>query len=170
LYNAKNNRRKEQQLIKLYGICSEVQSKANQALREWNLKNFTSIVGDNDNVVAQSVQKKYLPHLHITTCPPDAATRSPMNQTAYPNGAVQPAILIFVGRDPILAWAVQPRASNLQGSLRRPEPAAVGELVEEALSNKEEDGKRMCSNGKDLRQVGMYGNLCRHYLCGCAIL
>jgi len=159
--------KKKKRKIKLYAICSERQSEANKAMSAWNIPNFSSVVGDNGNVIARAVKETYMPKLHITVC--SEAAKTSMNRKAFPNGCVQPAVLIFVKENPVLAWAVQPSRANLQGSLGRPEPKAVWKLVEDRLKDDEEGIVKACSNGEDLKQAGMYKNLCQHYLCGCSI-
>mmetsp|Transcript_10009 Transcript_10009/g.16627 ORF Transcript_10009/g.16627 Transcript_10009/m.16627 type:complete len:146 (-) Transcript_10009:782-1219(-) len=144
-----------------------MQPAANRALSEWNLDKYSSVVGDNENHIVQYCKDTFLPDLYITDC---SAKSNPhgMNATDYLHGAVQPAVLVFVGDKPAMAWACQPSVSNLQGSLGRPEPTEVWQVVEDCLQNWKKGIEFQCSNGEDLGQTGGCQAILWHKTC-CSI-
>jgi hypothetical protein len=152
----------------LYGISSEVQSSVDEAYIKWKLGGFTSVIGDNNNTLTQFLRQHYLPKLVITDCS-DKHNPNGLNAKDYPQGAVQPALLIFVGTKPAIAWATQPTAANLQGSLNRPDPKAVWKVVEQAYKKQQKGLDFQCSDGTDLDQTANCIDLVRAD-CGCTIM
>jgi len=155
--------------VKLYGICSEDQSDANKACADWNLSNYSSIIGDDKNVLVRYIRDTYLPKLHITDCSKDGARSPELTLKNFPNGAVQPAVLFFVGTKPALGWACVPTAANLQGSLGRPDPAAVWGVVKGCKAMDDEGKTFEMDGGEDLPQTVTLGQACRN-CCNCIIL
>ena len=155
--------------VRLYGVCSESQANATKAMKDWNLDNYTSIIGDDRNAFVKYIKDTYLSELHITDCARDGARSPELSLKNFPNGAVQPAVLFFVGSKPALGWACIPTPANLQGALGRPDPDAVWRVVEECkvLDNL---GKTFEMNdGEDMPQTVTFGQACRT-CCHCIIL
>mmetsp|Transcript_57899 Transcript_57899/g.141467 ORF Transcript_57899/g.141467 Transcript_57899/m.141467 type:complete len:150 (-) Transcript_57899:371-820(-) len=109
---------------KVYAISSEVQSKADEALMKWKLGRYDDVIGDNGNTLVDHLKHIYIPALVVTDSH-DKYNPNGLYINDYPSGAVQPALLIFVGSNPALVWATRPTAANLQGSLYRPDPNDV---------------------------------------------
>uniref|UniRef100_A0A7S4M5N3 Uncharacterized protein n=1 Tax=Odontella aurita TaxID=265563 RepID=A0A7S4M5N3_9STRA len=133
----------------MYAICSESQQEANRALVEWNLgRDFAAVVGDRNNIFTHHIMGKYLPRLRITDCSKKmkAEAIDPKFTTErYPHGAVQPALLFFVGEKVAIGWSVVPNAANLGGALGRPSPEEVWKIVENYVM--------LVEDGKDFEMV-----------------
>lgn len=144
----------------LFGICSEVQSEADQALRDWKLEYFESMLGDNENCVVGFLKQHYLKDLCIMNCPD--RKNSPLCLAKYPEGAVQPAVLVFIDAQPILAWVNQPSVANLNGSLGRPDVEGVWKYIPDALKIRSANKNLPleCSDGRKLKQ----GSGCRELM------
>lgn len=155
--------------VKLYGICSERQPDTNKAFSDWNLSNYTSIIGDDKNLLVRYIRDAYLPKLHVTDCSRDGARSPELSVKNFPNGAVQPAVLFFVATKPALGWACVPTAANLQGSLGRPDPGAVWRVVEECKAMDDEGKAFEMNDGEDLPRTVTFGQACKT-CCHCIIL
>lgn len=147
---------------KFYDICSQVQPEANRAKAHWNLKNHEAVVGDNQNVVVQYLKDRYMSELFITNCSLKSNLNG-LNAKDYPTGAVQPAVLIFVGDKPAFAWASIPSAANIHGSLGRPDPVQIWNVVEHCLQCRYQGVELQCLNGDGLDIVGGLETSCRAY-------
>lgn len=157
--------------VRLYAICSEAQEEANQARKDWQLVQFTSVIGDVHNVIARHLQKTTLPTLHVTDCSKTFAEAldSCLTVERYPHGAVQPGVLIYVGTTPAFGWASVPTPSNLQGALHRPNPKEIWNHVQHCLDLTKEAKDFECSNGRNFGKTATCSDACR-LTCGCSIL
>lgn len=77
-----------------------------------------------------------------------------MSIKQYPHGAVQPAFIFFVGKDPAISWACQPTAANLQGSVGRPKSELVWKVVMECKKRRDRGQSFECVDGGDLEKSG----------------
>lgn len=151
--------------VGLFGTCSEIQSEADQSLSDWKLQHYQCMLGDNQNVVVQYLKKHYFRDLHIMDCPD--RKHNELCRANFPQGSVQPAVLVFVGAQPVLVWSNRPSAANLNGSLGRPDVQEVWKLVADALEHLGADNnvKLYCSDGRELKQTGGCGKLLQAYCC-----
>jgi len=155
--------------IRLYGICSQRQDDANAALLGWKLYNYSSIIGDHTNKLTRHIKQTYLPKLHITDCSRRTELDPQLSVKNYPHGAVQPAVLFFVGNRPALGWACTPTPTNLQGALGRPVPTAVWKVVEECKVMADDDVAFDMNDGEGLPQTVTFCQACKN-CCQCIIL
>jgi len=150
-------------------VSSERPDAANAALRSWNLNNYTAVIGDHENKLVRYIKDTYLPKLHITDCSRMLELDPELTVQNYPHGAVQPAVLIFVGGHPALGWACVPTAANLQGALGRPNPDACWNVVEQCVAMKRDLKIFDMDDGDGLPKTATYGQACRN-CCHCIIL
>jgi hypothetical protein len=148
---------------KLFAVCSQSQSEANLAQSQWNLHGYTAVVGDSDNEFVNFIKQEYLPGLCITDC--TNRCRGPMSAQHYPRGAVQPAFIFFIGRQPVVKWACQPSKSNLQGSVGRPRPDLVWKKVLECKSRSDNGQAFDCVNVEELEKSGSVAEACCKTCC-----
>jgi len=139
---------------KLYAICSQAQSEANLARTEWNLFGYTSVVGDNENVIVRYIHEHYICDLVVTDC---SKKSGPMSIKHYPHGAVQPAFAFFVGKEPAILWACQPSVANLQGSVGRPKPELVWKVVLQCKKKHDNGEAFESADGGELEKSGSCG-------------
>lgn len=155
--------------IRLYALSSERQDASSAAMRNWNLSNYAAVIGDHENKLVQYIKDTHLPNLHITDCSRMMELDPELTVKNYPHGAVQPAVLIFVGDRPALGWACIPTAANLQGSLGRPNPDACWNVVEQCVRMKREGKTFDVVDGETLPKTATCGQACRN-CCHCIIL
>lgn len=155
--------------VKLYGICSEGQDNAHTALHEWRLNNYEAVIGDAENKLVRYIKETYLPKLHVTDCTRRTELDPELNAMAYPKGAVQPAVLFFVGDKPALGWACVPTPANLQGALGRPDPMAVWKVVEECKALADQGKTFEMNDGEDLPKTVTFAQAVAN-CCHCIIL
>ena len=155
----------------MYAISSEVQSRADEAFVKWKLGRYDAVIGDNGNSLVGYLKRLYIPALVITDCH-DKHNANGLNNDDYPTGAVQPALLIFVGSNPALVWATRPTAANLQGSLNRPDPNDVWTKVVYPAYRRYKRGLSFeCSDGADLHHsAGIVDLIETDCPCGCCTI
>jgi hypothetical protein len=151
---------------KLYAVCSEPQSEANLAVVEWNLSNFSSVVGDPENVVALHFNNdNYLPYITDCSKTLTEALDPFLTVKRYPHGAVQPAFIFFIGNKLAARWAVYPRVGNLQGALSRPDPEEVWSHVKECKRLSDEGKDFRVSSGEEFHMTVTWCQACRQTCC-----
>lgn len=72
----------------------------------------------------------------------------------YPNGTVQPAFIFFVGKSPAISWACQPLSVHLQGSLGRPQPELIWNVVLQSKRRHDNGEAFLCADGGNLVTTG----------------
>lgn len=156
----------------MYAICSESQSEANKVLSEWDLgRDFTAVVGDQNNTFTRHIKGTYLPDLRITDCSKKFTAEAidpAFTIGRYPTGAVQPGLIFFVKKKPAIGWAVVPTATNLGGALGRPMPEEVWKVVERCVVREEEGSEFKMMDGGTLPMTVSYRQACRN--CCCTIM
>lgn len=150
-------------------MSSERQDAASAALSNWNLSNYTAVIGDHENKLVRYIKDTYLPKLYITDCSRMLELDPELSVKNYPHGAVQPAVLIFVGDQPALGWACIPTCANLQGSLGRPNPDSCWNVVEQCVRMKRNGETFDLNDGKQLPTTSTCGQACTN-CCHCIIL
>jgi len=96
----------------IFGITSQSQKLADKAQKKWKL-NF-DVISDTQNTLAKAH------NIHI----------SPNPVLDYPNGMVQPGLLIVTSKKELMYhWAVSPKVMNLEGAIDRPDPKDIVKVI-----------------------------------------
>jgi len=146
----------------MYAITSQTQEEAEKAVKEWNLQ-YTTMIGDPENVLVKYLQKMYLPKLVISF---------DERQEEYPNGMVQPGELVFIKDKPIVAWYKNPNKRNANGAMGRPSAHKMWRYIEGCIEQQQEDSsgstvKQLeCSDGKEFCSMGHLGYSIARYMTG----
>lgn len=101
-------------------------------------------------MIVKYIKQHCLPDICRTAC--FNKSSASLNAKQYPHGAVQPAFVFFVGNQPAISWACQPRAANLQGSVCRPKPDLVWKVVMECKKRLDNGQTFECVDGGELEK------------------